>query len=111
MYIYVKKWTKFEMSFSAAESLLNFYEDVRRKSWFPFAWFPIHDSDRSKRPTQRYESDAARQMRLFHDSWQLVPGEWNEKTKDISNVIFANGTRHQVRSFLGPGGLLGDQPI
>jgi hypothetical protein len=94
---------------TVAESLLNFHEDVRRQSWIPFAWFPIYDADRTKRPTQGYTSDAARQMRLFHDCWRLVLGRWEEKTKDTRNVIFANGTRHQVRSFLG--GLLGDQQV
>ena len=90
-------------------SLLNFHEDVRRNSWIPFAWFPIYDSDRSKRPTQGYESDPARQMRLFHDGWRLVLSNWEEKTKDTRLVIFADGTRHQVRSFVG--GLLGDQQV
>lgn len=94
---------------SVAESLLNFHEDVRRKSWFPFAWFPIYDTDRSKRPSQGYESDAARQMRLFHDCWRLVLGSWDEKTKHTRCVTFANGTRHQVRSFLA--GLMGDQQV
>jgi len=92
-----------------AESLLNFHEDVRRKTWIPFAWFPIYDPDRSKRPTQGYECDAARQMRLFHDSWRLVLSSWEEKTKETRLVVFADSTRHQVRSFLG--GLLGNQQV
>jgi len=91
------------------ESLLNLHEDVRRKSWIPFAWLPIYDAERSKRPTRGYESDPARQMRLFHDCWRLVLGSWEEKTKETRYVTFANGTRHQVRSFLG--GLMGDQQV
>ena len=91
------------------ENLLNEHEDLRRKTWFPVAWMPIYDTDRSKRPTQGYECDAARQMRLFHDCWRKLLGRWNEKTESTRLVTFANQTRHQVRSFIG--GLLGDQQV
>ena len=46
------------------ENLLNVHEDLRRKTWFPVAWMPMYDPDRSKRPTQGYECDAARQMTM-----------------------------------------------
>ena len=91
------------------EILLNVHEDLRRKTWFPVAWMPIYDTDRSKRPTQGYECDAARQMRLFHDCWRKSLGRWNEKTESTRLGTFANQTRHQVRSFVG--GLLGDQQV
>ena len=91
------------------ENLLNVHEDLRRKTWFPVAWMPMYDPDRSKRPTQGYECDAARQMRLFHDCWRNLLGGWNEKTKNTRLVTFANQNRHQVRSFVG--GLLGDQQV
>ena len=60
--------------FFFAESLLNFHEDVRRKTWTPIAWLPIYDAAKSKRPTQGYESDAARVMRLHHDCWRRILG-------------------------------------
>lgn len=91
------------------ENLLNVHEDLRRKTWFPVAWMPIYDTERSKRPTQGYESDAARQMRLYHDCWRRVLGSWNEKTKNSRLVTFADQTRHQVCSYIG--GLLGDQQV
>ena len=42
------------------------------ENWYPVAWMPIYELDKSKRPTQGYESDPARAMRLYHDCWRLL---------------------------------------
>jgi len=109
LYINYNKHIIIMKAISFPENLLNVHEDLRRKTWFPVAWMPIYDPNRSKRPTQGYQCDAARQMRLFHDCWRKLLGRWNEKTEKTRLVIFADQTRHQVRSFLG--GLLGDQQV
>ena len=100
---------KCDISLFFAESLLNFHEDVRRKTWTPIAWLPIYDAAKSKRPTQGYESDAARVMRLYHDCWRRILGRWKEKTENTRLVTFGDRRRHQTRSFVG--GLLGDQQV
>ena len=38
-----------------------------RVHWNPVAFIPIYDSEKSKRPSQGYECDSARAMRLYHD--------------------------------------------
>ena len=93
------------------ESLLNIHEDVRRKHWVPIAFLPIYDTQKSKRPSQGYECDSARTMRLFHDCWRRVLGEWKVKTGGTHLVTLACGdnSRHQVCSFVGR--MLGDQQV
>ena len=94
-----------------AECSLNLHESERRKpeNWIPIAWFPIYDDKRSKRPTQGYECDAARNMRLFHDCWRNVLGKWNEKTRHARNVVYGDGIARQTRSYVG--GVLADQQV
>lgn len=91
------------------ESLLNIHEDVRRDHWIPVAFMPIYDAEKSKRPTKGYECDSARAMRLYHDGWRNIFKNWKEKTQNNRVVSIGNGSRHQVRSFLG--GTLGDQQV
>ena len=89
---------------------MNIHEDVQRDHWIPIAFMPIYDPDKClKRPKKGYESDAARAMRLYHDCWRLILGKWNEKCQNNRVVSIGDGSRHQVRLFLG--GLLGDQQV
>jgi len=90
---------------------LNLHESERRKphNWIPIAWFPIYDVLKSKRPTQGYECDAARQTRLFHDCWRNILKRWKEKTQHARNVVYGDKKCRQTRS--GIGGILGDQQV
>lgn len=99
------------LHFMCAESCLNLHEDERQKpeNWIPIAWMPIYQESVSKRPTQGYESDPARSMRLFHDCWRHLLGTWIEKTDAPRLVTYGDGVTRQTRSYLG--GLLGDQQV
>jgi len=92
-----------------SESLFKIHEDVLQDHWIPIVFFPIYNQERSTRPTQGYESDSARTMRLYHECWRAVLGKWELKTKTPHMITLGNGTRHQVHSFLG--GNLGDQQV
>jgi len=98
-------------SYDTAESSLNIHEEERMKpeNWFPVAWFPIYDNDKSKRPTQGYECNAARAMRLHHDCWRLFLDCFLKNSQHPRNVVYGDRTRHQTRSYIG--GLLGDQQV
>ncbi len=68
---------KFNFS-EALLSLLDIHEDLRAKpsSWIVLAWMPIIDEEKGRRPSQGYESNAARNTRLYHEFWRqfLVNG-------------------------------------
>lgn len=92
--------------------VLNLHESERRKpkNWIPIAWLPIYDEEKGKkRPSQGYESHAARNMRLYHDCWRHILGRWKEKTQHARKVVYAGEVCHQTRSIVG--GLLGDQQV
>ena len=52
--------------------MLNIHEDVQAKpsSWVIVAWLPILDEEKSLRPGQGYEGDAARKPGW----WRLTTG-------------------------------------
>ena len=60
---------------------------------------------------QGYECDSTRAMRLYHDCWRHILGQWTrkEKTQNVRLVSLGIGSRHQVRSFLG--WLQGDEQV
>ena len=107
----VVQWFPNYFFVTAAECPLNLHESERRKpeNWTPIAWFPIYDEKRSTRPTQGYDCDAARNMRLFHDCWRNVLGKWPEKTRHARIVVYGDGKARQTRSYAG--GLLADQQV
>lgn len=82
---------------------------MKPENWFPVAWMPIYDPSKSKRPSQGYESDSARAMRLFHDCWRHFLAFFIEKTKHTRNVVYADRVCRQTQSSVG--GLLGDQQV
>ena len=55
-------------------ALIHEDERMKAENWYAVAWMPIHDPEKSKGPTQGYESDPARAMRLpvRHDCWRLL---------------------------------------
>ena len=48
-------------------------------------------------------------MSLYHDCWRHILGQWKDKTQNVRLLTLGNGSRHQVRWFLG--WLLGDQQV
>ena len=82
---------------------------MKQENWFPVAWMPIYDYNKSKRPTRGYESDPARNMRLFHDCWRHFLALFIEKTKQVRKVVYGDQICRQTHSFVG--GLLGDQQV
>ena len=72
-------------------------------------WLPNYIDSRAKglRPTRGYESIPARKMRLFHRCWIEFLDGWAERTRDATNLTWADGVERSTRIFLG--GLLGDQ--
>jgi hypothetical protein len=89
------------------------YEDERMKpeKWIPLGWLPIIDKTKSRRPTQGYEGDAARNCRLFHECWKHFLSNW--KTFSSSHrlviMIYADGIARETMHFIA--GLLGDQQV
>ena len=73
----------------------EYYEDVLRDHRISVAFIPIYDSKKSKRPTQSYECDSARAMRLYHYCWRHVLGQWKDKTQNVRVVSLGNGNKHQ----------------
>ena len=88
LYINYNKHIIIMKAISFPENLLNVHEDLRRKTWFPVAWMPIYDPNRSKRPTQGYQCDAARQMRLFHVKFMIAGVNcWAVGTKRLKRLV------------------------
>ena len=87
--------------------MLNVHEDVRAKpsSWVVVAWLPVLDEEKSFRPGQGYEGDAARNLRIYHECWRLFLAKFNEDSKNARVVLFGDGkarvSRHSVGAFLG----------
>ncbi len=78
-------------------SVLNLHENERQKpaNWIPIGWMPRYDDKLATRPGQDYESNAARNARLFHDCFRSLLSTWDAK--------------RQTQFFLG--GLMGDQQV
>ena len=87
--------------------MLNVHEDVRAKpsSWVVVAWLPVLDEEKSFRPGQGYEGDAARNLRIYHECWRLFLAKFNEDSKNARVVLLGDGkarvSRHSVGAFLG----------
>ena len=95
-----------------AVSVLNLHEDERQRpeNWIPIGWIPNYDEKlATSRPTQGYESNAARKARIFHDCFRHLLSTWDEKTKDAKDIVWGDQRKRQTRFFLG--GLLGDQQV
>ncbi len=90
-----------------SEALLNIHEDVRAKpfSWIVVAWMPVIDEEKSRRHRQDYESNAARNTRLYQKCWRRFLGKWPEFTKHARLILFGDGkariSRHSLGAFLG----------
>jgi hypothetical protein len=91
--------------------LLNIHEDVRSKpcSWTAIAWLPVIDEEKSTRPTQGYDSDGARNVRLFHACWNLLLKTWPEDTENTRVVSYGDNKARVTRHFVGA--LLGDMQV
>jgi hypothetical protein len=93
-----------------SESLFNIKEDMRAKptSWYNVGWMPIIDEEKSCRPGQGYDSDAARNVRVHQECWRhfLRPFVNNTDTKVI---VFGDNKARQIRH--GVGAALGDQQV
>ena len=88
---------------SFTESLLNIHEDVRAKpsSWVAVGWLPVIDEENSNRPTQGCESNAARNVRLYHQCWNRFLSLWPEQTEHALVVLYCDGKARLTRHYLG----------
>jgi hypothetical protein len=91
-----------------SETLLNIHEDMRKLcSWTVIAWLQVIDEEKSTRPIQGFDSDAARNVRLFHACWNLLLKTWTEDTEITwvvsygDNLNRARFTHHNVGTLLG----------
>ena len=91
--------------------MLNIHEDVRAQpsSWVVVGWLPVLDEDKSLRPGQGYEGDAARNLRIYHECWRLFLAKYNEGAKYNRLVLFGDGKARLARHSLGA--FLGDQQV
>ena len=78
-------------------------------SWTAIAWLPVIDEEKSTRPTQGYDSDAARNVRLFHACWNLLLKTWPEDTENTRVVSYGDNKARVTRHFVGA--LLGDMQV
>ncbi len=92
-------------------SVLNLHEDERQKpdNWIPIGWMPNYEHELTERPGQCYESEKAREIRLFHDCFRHLLSNWDNQTKSAQNIVWGDQVRRQTRSFLGR--LMGDQQV
>ena len=89
--------------------LLNLHEDerTRPRNWIPVGWLPVYDEKRDKRPSQGFESTAARKIRLYHQCWIEFLDGWAERTKEAVLLPWADGITRSTRLYIG--GVMGDQ--
>ncbi len=99
------------MMLFCSDSLLNIHEDVRSKpcSWTVIAWLPVIDEEKSTRPTQGYDSDSARNVRLFHACWNLLLKTWPEDTEITRVVSYGDNRARLTHHYIGA--LLGDMQV
>ena len=95
---------------SVSESLLNIKEDIRAKpsSWYAVGWMPIIDEEKSHRPGQGYDSDSARNVRVYHECWRHFLRPFIDK-KTASVIVYGDGKARQTRHSIGA--VLGDQQV
>jgi hypothetical protein len=82
---------------------LNIHEDVRAKpcSWTVVAWLPVLDDEKSMRPTQGHNGDAARNLRLFHACWNLLLKTWPEDTEHARIVYYGDNKARLTQHYVG----------
>ncbi len=84
------------------KSLLNIKEDLRAKpsGWYNVGWMPIIDEEKSCRPGQGYDSDAARNVRVHQECWRnfLCPFVQNTNSRVI---LFGDNKARQKRHGIG----------
>ena len=92
-------------------SLLNVHDDERMKSenWIPLGWLPIIDETRTLRPRKGYQSEPARNTRLFHECWKAFLSNWETFMQHRRIVVYSDGIARMTRHFIA--GLLGDQQV
>ncbi len=78
-------------------------------SWTIVAWLPVLDEKKSMRPTQGYDGDAARNMRLFHACRNLLLKTWPEDTEHARVVYYGDNKARLTHHFVGA--LLGDMQV
>lgn len=90
-------------------SVLNLHEDVRTtaQAWAVVAWIPVYDEKKSTRPQGGINGDTARIVRLYHDCWRLLLGDWNQRAATPRVLYWAGGLRRLTRYFIG--GIICDQ--
>ena len=92
---------------NSAESLLNIKEDHRAKpsSWYAVGWMPIIDEDKSKRKDKGYDSNGARNVRIYHECWRHFLSRFYTDAKESRVIFYGDGkarkTRHSIGAFLG----------
>jgi hypothetical protein len=59
----------------------NSRRSAKSSSWIVVAWMPVINEENSRRPSQGYESNAARNTRLCHECWRRFLAKWPEFTK------------------------------
>ena len=95
---------------SVSESLLNIKEDIRAKpsSWYAVGWMPIIDEEKSHRPGKGYDSDSARNVRVYHECWRHFLRPFIEN-KTARVIVYGDGKARQTRHSIGA--MLGDQQV
>jgi hypothetical protein len=93
-----------------SESLLNIKEDLRAKpsGWYNVGWMPIIDEEKSCRPGQGYDCDAARNVRVHQECWRKFLRPFVQNTNS-SVILFGDNKARQIRH--GIGAALGDQQV
>ena len=91
--------------------MLNIHEDVRAQpsSWVVVAWLPVLDEEKTLRPGKGYQSDPARNLRIYHECWRLFLSRFNEGAKHNRVVLFGDGKARIARHSVGA--ILGDQQV
>ena len=79
------------------------------EAWCLVARMAIYNPDKSKLPTQNYESEPARAIQMCHDCWRFLLDLSIANTENTHSVLYGHQSRHQTGSFVV--GFLGDQQV
>ncbi len=82
---------------------------MKPENWIPLGRLPIIDKDKTRRLTQGYEGDPARNCRLLGECWKILLSNWAMFSTTHRLVIYTDGMARETMHLIA--GLLGDQQV
>ena len=95
--------TLFITKFHLPVCTINLHESERSKAsaWIPFAWMPIYvEALAPNRPSQGFNSHAARRVSLEHQGLALVFKDWDARTRDAVALHWGGAVIRKSKYYL-----------